>query len=347
MISKGITKSPPRRHDVLRKAPVGGEPVGPKRSKWGWLRSLLRLVVLAGTAAGAYYAYRVVPWEAVTALLVTGGAKPPEAPPPRPVPVVAATTWQADMDLHLKGLGTVTALYTVTLRSRVDGELMTVAFTEGQIVKKGDLLAQIDPRPYEVQKKQYQGQLLKDKAARDINQLNLDRYVALLPNKTVTKQQVDEQVALVKQSEGAIETDEATIDNVESATDVLPDHRADHRPNRPAAGRSGQHGPCQRSDRSGGDHPACSRSPSSLPFRRTTSPGCSSGSTPATSSRSTPTIAISDQLGHRQADGDRQSGRRDDGHGAAESDVSEPGQHAVSQSVRQRPAAEWNASTTW
>ena len=90
--------------------------------------------------------------------------------------MVTSAARQGDMDIYLNGLGTVTALYTVTLHTRVDGELIHVAFTEGQMVNKGDLLAEIDPRPFKVQLTQGQGTLMKDEAALKIAQLDMDRY---------------------------------------------------------------------------------------------------------------------------------------------------------------------------
>jgi multidrug efflux system membrane fusion protein len=207
MMSRVLVRSPAHKPLVESDAPPHA-PLRPKRSRRRWVM----LAVLVVAVAGGYFA---VPWETISAVLPIGGGRPVAAPAARPVPVVAATARQGDMDLHLNGLGSVTALYTVTLRSRIDGELIAVNFTEGQVVKKGDLLAQIDPRPYQVQRQQAEGQRLKDEAALKINGLNLDRYTILAPAKTITKQQLDEQAALVKQSEGAIEADEAMIKNIE------------------------------------------------------------------------------------------------------------------------------------
>ena len=208
MVSKVLTThSPARVSEPIREEPSFA-PSPPKRSLAPWLW----LVVLTAAAAGAYYE---VPWDVVVAWRPGAVDKGAEKAAPRPVPVVAVTTRQGDMDLYINGLGSVTALHTVTLRSRIDGELLKVAFTEGQVVKKGELLAQIDPRPYEAQKKQIEGQLSKDRAGLKIAQLNLDRYEALLPNKTVTRQQFDEQQALVEQSKGAVESDEAQIKNID------------------------------------------------------------------------------------------------------------------------------------
>jgi multidrug efflux system membrane fusion protein len=137
----------------------------------------------------------------------------PVVKPARVVPVVTASTRNGDMDLYLNGLGTVTAFKTVTIKSRVEGELVEVAFTEGQMVSEGDLLARIDPRPFNVQLAQAEGQLARDEASLKVNELTLARYEGLRSSKAVTPQQVDEQVALVQQSEGAIKTDKAMIAN--------------------------------------------------------------------------------------------------------------------------------------
>lgn len=131
-----------------------------------------------------------------------------------PVPVLADTVKQGDFPVYFQGLGTVTALNTVTVRSRVDGELMKLHFTEGQEVKAGDLLAEIDPRPYRVELTQAEGQLLRDQALLRNAKQDLARYKVLLPQDSATPQQVDAQEALVRQYEAAVKIDEGVIEAV-------------------------------------------------------------------------------------------------------------------------------------
>jgi multidrug efflux system membrane fusion protein len=107
----------------------------------------------------------------------------------------------------------VTAFYTANIKSRVDGQIMSVNFKEGQIVKEGDLLILIDPRPYQVQLEQMQAQLFKDAASLRDARLNLDRYTTLIPSGSIAQQQVDTQKSTVDQLDGQVRTDQAQIDN--------------------------------------------------------------------------------------------------------------------------------------
>ena len=129
------------------------------------------------------------------------------------VPVVVATAVRGDLPVYFNGLGTVTAFNTVTVRSRVDGQLVNVAFKEGQFVHQGELLAQIDPRPFQVQLEQAQGQLAKDQAQRKDAEVNLERFKLLFKEGVIPQQQLDTQAALVGQFDGAITSDQSQIDN--------------------------------------------------------------------------------------------------------------------------------------
>jgi membrane fusion protein, multidrug efflux system len=141
-----------------------------------------------------------------------GGGTHAGAPAPRAVPVVAEPARSGDIRVYLDGLGAVTPLATVTVRSRVDGQLMAVHFQEGQMVRAGDLLAEIDPRPFQVQLTQAQGQLAKDQALLANAQVDLQRYKKLWAQDSIPKQQLDTQEALVRQDAAAIETDRGQVD---------------------------------------------------------------------------------------------------------------------------------------
>ena len=130
------------------------------------------------------------------------------------VPVGVAPVQQRDMPVYLVGLGSVTPLYSVNVKSRVDGQLVEVNFKEGQFVRKGEQLALIDPRPYDVALSQAQAQKFKDEASLRDAKLNYQRYKDLLNQSgAMSQQQVDTQLATVDQLEGAVRADQAAIDN--------------------------------------------------------------------------------------------------------------------------------------
>jgi multidrug efflux system membrane fusion protein len=129
------------------------------------------------------------------------------------VSVAVATVQRQDVPVYLVGLGSVSAFYTANIKSRVDGQIMRVNVREGQVVKEGDPLIVVDPRPYQVQLEQVQAQLFKDQASLRDARLNLDRYTTLIPSGSIAQQQVDTQKSTVDQLDGQVRTDQAQIDN--------------------------------------------------------------------------------------------------------------------------------------
>ena len=126
--------------------------------------------------------------------------------------VGAATVGQGDIRVVVNALGTVTPLATVTVQTQIDGQLISVGFTEGQSVKKGDFLAQIDPRPYELQQAQFEGQLARDEGVLAQAKVDLDRYKKLTEQNSIARQQYEDQIYIVQQDEGTVKLDQAQID---------------------------------------------------------------------------------------------------------------------------------------
>jgi multidrug efflux system membrane fusion protein len=176
---------------------------GSSRNQW-WIVLLLVAVV-----AGGWWYFHSRGAQANGGNSGENGGQPAGAA----VPVVVATAHRGDLPVYFDGLGTVTAFNTVTVRSRVDGQIVKINFTEGQYVKEGDALIEIDPRPYQVQLEQAEGQLAKDQAQLKDMQVDYERYQLLFKEGVIPKQQLDTQQAQVGTYEGAIKADMATIDN--------------------------------------------------------------------------------------------------------------------------------------
>jgi membrane fusion protein, multidrug efflux system len=182
------------------------------RRRWPWLAVAALLVSVIVVARGQ---------RQVTPQASTGGngeAKPvgtagtgARGAGPRGVPVVAAAASTSDVPVYLNGLGTAAPYRTVSVKPRVDGQLMSVEFQEGQLVRQGQVLAQVDPRPFEVQLGQARGQLAKDQATLRNAELDQERYDALLKQDAIPRQQADTQRSTVNQLRGAIEADQAQV----------------------------------------------------------------------------------------------------------------------------------------
>jgi len=129
------------------------------------------------------------------------------------VPVLSATARQGDIGVYVNALGTVTPVYTVTVTSRVQGQIMEVHYREGQTVHKGDPLLEIDARPYQAALTQVEGQLAHDQAVLKEARIDFDRYQAAFARNAIAKQQVDDQEQVVRQDEGTVKNDEGTVEN--------------------------------------------------------------------------------------------------------------------------------------
>lgn len=169
------------------------------------------VLVACGVLAVAGFGYFIVQrvGEAQTKAAAKGGARGGGGT----VPVVAAAAGTADIGVVIEGLGSVTPIATVTVRSRVDGELVKIVFREGQVVKSGELLAEIDPRPFQVQLAQADAQLARDQALLKNSLIDLERYRVLHKQDSIAKQQLDTQEALVRQNEATVKMDQANVDN--------------------------------------------------------------------------------------------------------------------------------------
>ena len=174
------------------------------RRRWGRILLALALAALAG-----YGLYRVAAPSHRPANAPGAGPRSGQMPPQS---VGAALIGRGDVRVILNALGTVTPLTTVTVRTQIAGQLQQIAFKEGQIVHKGDFLAQIDPRPYQVALESGEGALARDQALLKNAQLDLARYQTLVKQDSIAKQTLDTQASLVQQYAGTVKTDQATID---------------------------------------------------------------------------------------------------------------------------------------
>lgn len=175
-----------------------GSPGRRARRRWWFL-----LLAVALFAAG---------WYVLSGRAGAPAAKRGARPAAPPTPVLALPARRGDVGIYLNGLGSVTALNTVTVRSRIDGQLMEVLFREGQTVQRGDLLAVIDPRPFQVQLTQAEGQMARDAELLRNARIDLQRYRLLWAQDSIPKQQLDTQDSLVRQYEGAVKIDQGQID---------------------------------------------------------------------------------------------------------------------------------------
>lgn len=182
---------------------------GKPRRRWlTW--TILAFVVIA---LGAGLAHIIAKRKAQqTEAAHAGGGRRGGPSANRAMPVVTANARSGDINVYLNGLGSAVPLNAVTVKTQINGQLMKILFHEGQLVKKGDLLAEIDPRPYKVQLTQAEGQRARDQALLKNAQIDLERYRTLFEQDSIARQQLDTQASLVRQYEGAVKVDQGQVD---------------------------------------------------------------------------------------------------------------------------------------
>ncbi|MGB8323348.1 MAG: efflux RND transporter periplasmic adaptor subunit [Candidatus Acidiferrum sp.] len=170
----------------------------PKSRWWLWVLVAVALIVV------------IVVWQRRS---TSSQSKASADPAPRAIMISAVPAKQGDIGIYLTALGTVTPVYTVTVTSRVQGEIMRVNYHEGQMVRKGDSLLEIDPRPYEAAVLQFEGQLAHDQAVLNEAKIDLERYQQAFNRNAIAKQQLDDQNQVVLQDEGTVKNDQGQLAN--------------------------------------------------------------------------------------------------------------------------------------
>lgn len=180
--------------------PAVPEPRTKTPSRWKFRLGLAAAILLV-----AGLTYQTVRWTMSSSTTGRSGQAPPQT-------VGAATAALGNINVIVNALGTVTPIATVTVQTQISGQLLEVGYAEGQMVKKGDFLAQVDPRPYQILKEQYQGQLARDQGLLAQAQMDLKRYQTLAQQNSIARQQSEDQVFIVQQYEGSVKQDQGMID---------------------------------------------------------------------------------------------------------------------------------------
>jgi len=212
-----VADTPPaRRKDIPAREAAPPAPAGPETPEPGEPRRRHWLLIASIVVIAAFLFFHFFHRGGGKAPAQGGKGGPGAAGgrgPQGPVPVLAATATTKDVGVYLNGLGTVAPLNTVSVRSRVDGQLLRIDFQEGQIVRGGQLLAELDPRPFQVQLMQAEGQRDKDEATLRNAQVDLERYRVLYAQDSIAKQQLDTQAATVAQIQATLKSDQAQIES--------------------------------------------------------------------------------------------------------------------------------------